>query len=139
MKTLALRVRRQNENAGRLAGLLAGHRSVERVHYPGLPEHPGHDRAARLFDGMGGMLSFDLRGGVPAAERFVKALSIPVFAPSLGGCETLVTRPALTSHSSLPPEERKALGITDSLVRVSAGIESGDDLVEDFERALAAA
>jgi cystathionine beta-lyase/cystathionine gamma-synthase len=139
MKTLALRVRRQNENAGRLAALLAGHRAVERVHYPGLAGHAGHERAARLFDGMGGMLSFDLRGGCAAAERFVKALTIPVFAPSLGGCETLVTKPALTSHSSLSPAERMALGITDSLVRVSAGIESGDDLVEDFERALAAA
>jgi len=136
MKTLALRVRRQNESAQKLAETLAAHRAVARVHYPGLREHPGHERAARLFDGMGGMLSFELRGGVPVAERFSAALSIPALAPSLGGVETLVTRPALTSHSALAPEERGALGIADSLIRVSVGIEAAEDLIADFAQAL---
>lgn len=139
MKTLALRVRRQNENAMRLATALDAHEAVARVYHPGLASHPAHARAARLFDGMGGMLSLELKGGVGATERFMKALKIPALAPSLGGVETLVTRPALTSHSAVPPEERRALGITDSLVRVSVGIEAGEDLVEDFGQALARA
>jgi cystathionine beta-lyase/cystathionine gamma-synthase len=139
MKTLGLRVRRQTENAQALAEFLAGHARVERVHYPGLPSHGAHDRAARLFDGMGGMLSFEPRGGVAAAARFMNAVTIPTVAPSLGGPETLVTRPALTSHSGMTREARLALGITDSLIRVSVGIEAGEDLVEDFGQALAKA
>ncbi len=139
MKTLALRVMRQNENAQKLAGVLDAHAAVTRVHYPGLASHPAHARAARLFDGMGGMLSLELAGGLGATERFMRALTIPALAPSLGGVESLVTRPALTSHSDVPPEERRALGITDSLVRVSVGIEAADDLVEDFGQALSRA
>jgi len=139
MKTLALRVRRQNENAQKLASALDAHAAVARVHYPGLVGHPAHARSARLFDGMGGMLSLELAGGLGATDRFMHALTIPAVAPSLGGVESLVTRPALTSHSDLPPEERRALGITDSLVRVSVGIEAADDLVEDFEQALSRA
>jgi cystathionine beta-lyase/cystathionine gamma-synthase len=136
MKTLALRVGRQNENAQRLASVLEAHEAVAGVHYPGLASHPAHAHAARLFDGMGGMLSFELKGGIGSVERFMKALTIPALAPSLGGVETLVTRPALTSHSAVPPEQRRALGITDSLVRVSVGIEAGEDLIEDFGQAL---
>lgn len=139
MKTLVLRVRRQNESAQRLAGVLEAHEAVARVHYPGLASHPAHARAAGLFDGMGGMLSFEPRGGVDAAERFMRALAIPALAPSLGGVETLITRPALTSHSAVPPEERRAAGIVDALVRVSVGIEAADDLVADFGQALARA
>jgi cystathionine beta-lyase/cystathionine gamma-synthase len=137
MKTLGLRVRRQSENALALAQFLEADPRVARVHYPGLPSHGAHDRATRLFDGMGGMLSFEPLGGVEAAERFMKTVTIPTVAPSLGGPETLVTRPALTSHSGMTREARLALGITDSLIRVSVGIEAGEDLVEDFGQALA--
>jgi cystathionine beta-lyase/cystathionine gamma-synthase len=136
MKTLGLRVRRQSENAQALAEFLEGHRGVTRVHYPGLPSHGAHDRATRLFDVTGGMLSFEPRGGDTAAERFMNAVTIPAVAPSLGGPETLVTRPALTSHSGMTREARLALGITDSLIRVSVGIEAGEDLIEDFGQAL---
>lgn len=139
LKTLALRVARQNDTALRLARALEAHPGVDRVHYPGLEGHPGHARAAALFDGFGGMLSFEPSGGVEAARRVVDALSIPVKAPSLGGVESLVTRPAASSHVSVPREEREAMGITDGLIRVSVGIEGADDLVADFEAALASA
>lgn len=136
MKTLALRVRRQNDNALRLATFLEGRPGVTRVNYPGLASNPGHERARALFKGFGGMLSFELAGGVEAAERVMGRLTIPIKAPSLGGVESLVIRPALTSHAGMTPEERQAMGISDGLIRVSVGIEDPDDLVEDFGRAL---
>jgi cystathionine beta-lyase/cystathionine gamma-synthase len=138
MKTLALRVRQQNETAGALARYLAGHGAVSTVHYPGLPDHPGHDRARKLLDGMGGMLSFELAGGLEAAESFLARVTLPIVAPSLGGVETLVTRPAVTSHAGMTPEAREAVGISDELIRLSVGIESADDLTADFDAALAA-
>ncbi|HEY0787590.1 MAG TPA: aminotransferase class I/II-fold pyridoxal phosphate-dependent enzyme [Thermoanaerobaculia bacterium] len=137
LKTLALRVRQQNETAGRLAALLEAHPAVERVDYPGLPSSPSHTRAKALLDGFGGMLSISLRGGLPAARTFCKSVRLAIFAPSLGGVETLVTRPAETSHSTMPKEEREAIGITDGMVRISVGIEHYDDLAEDFVTALA--
>ncbi|GBD32626.1 MAG: cystathionine beta-lyase [Gemmatimonadales bacterium] len=137
VKTLGVRVRFQNQSALALAQFLASHPKVVRVNYPGLESHPQHQRARRLFDGFGGMLSFELDGGVRAAERFMKNVRLPICAPSLGGVETLVTRPATTSHSGMSPEDRKRLGITDSLIRVSVGIEAADDLLADFEQALA--
>ncbi len=137
MKTLALRVRAQNENALTLALALEKNPAVARVAYPGLESHPGHARAKALFRGFGGMLSFEPRGGVAAAEAMLRRLTIPLVAPSLGGVETLVTRPVTTSHAGLTREERQAIGITDELVRVSVGVEAKEDLVEDFERALA--
>lgn len=136
MKTLAVRVARQNRTALGLARFLEDHPGVARVHHPGLESHAGHDRAARLFDGFGGMLSFEPAGGTAAAERFLDRVTIPVVAPSLGGVETLVTRPAVTSHRDMVPEERRELGIVDELVRVSVGVEGADDLVADFEQAL---
>ncbi len=136
MKTLALRVGQQNVSALRLARILEEHPKVARVNYPGLESHPHHQRARKLFDGFGGMLSFELKGGLPAARRFVESVRWPIFAPSLGGVETLVTLPAATSHAGLMPEERAALGITDGLVRVSVGIEATEDLADDFSRAL---
>ncbi|MBI2072803.1 MAG: PLP-dependent transferase, partial [Gemmatimonadetes bacterium] len=138
MKTLALRVRCHNESALKVATFLAQHPKVSRVNYPGLPTHPQHQRACSLFDGFGGMLSFEMKGGLEAAERFIKATTLPIVAPSLGGVETLVTRPATTSHAGMSPEDRRRLGITDSLIRVSVGIEATEDLIEDFGRALAA-
>ncbi|MBW2059418.1 MAG: aminotransferase class I/II-fold pyridoxal phosphate-dependent enzyme [Deltaproteobacteria bacterium] len=138
LKTLAVRVRQQNENGLRLSRFLEEHPAVETVNYPGLESHPAHDRASRLFQGFSGMLSFELRGGVEAADRFIRNTKLPVVAPSLGGVETLVTRPATTSHSGLSPEERERLGISDGLVRVSVGIEALEDIIDDFESALSA-
>lgn len=137
MKTLALRVRAQNDNALALAFALEAHPAVARVHYPGLPSHPAHERARSLFRGAGGVLSFAPKGGVTAANAILAKLSIPIVAPSLGGVETLVSLPARTSHLGVPPEERRKLGIGDDLIRVSVGIEAAEDLVEDFMNALA--
>ena len=130
-------MRRHNESTLVLARALASHPAVERVNYPGLEAHPDHARAAELFGGFSGMLSFEPVGGLKASRAVTSRLEIPVFAPSLGGVETLVTRPAETSHRGVPPDERAAIGIRDSLIRVSVGIEDVDDLVEDFTRALA--
>ena len=137
LKTLALRVERQNENAGRLARWLQQHPAVARINYPGLPDHPGHAVAARQMRGFGGMLSFEMRDAaqVPAIMRSFK---VATAAMSLGGVETLVTVPAQTSHSKLTPQERAEAGIGESLLRVSVGIEDGDDIIGDFEQALEA-
>jgi cystathionine beta-lyase/cystathionine gamma-synthase len=137
IKTLGVRVRHQNRSALAIAEYLAGHPAIERVNYPGLPTHPGHERARRLLEGFGGMVSFELQGGLAAAERFMQRVSVPIVAPSLGGVETLVTRPATTSHAGMSTEERQAAGITDSLIRLSVGIEDTQDLIDDFENALA--
>lgn len=139
LKTLALRVRAQNDNALALARFLSEHPKVSTVNYPGLSSHPDHGRARKLLAGFGGMLSFRPAGGASAAEAMLKALRIPYVAPSLGGVETLVTRPATTSHAGLSRDARERIGVTDDLVRVSCGIESVDDLVADFEQALAQA
>ena len=136
IKTLVLRVRKQNENALVLARFLEAHPAVDGVNYPGLETHPQQGRARKLFSGFGGMLSFEARGGVVAAESLLNRLRIPRSAPSLGGVETLITRPATTSHAGVPPEERLRMGISDSLVRVSVGIEDAEDLVDDFEQGL---
>ncbi len=136
MKTLALRVRRQNESAMIIARFLAAHSAVASVHYPGLESDPGHQRAARFFDGFGGMLSFELKGGEDAAKTFMGRVTIPIIAPSLGGVETLMTRPAATSHSGMAPEDRRKIGVTDGLIRLSVGIEDPDDLIEDLVQAL---
>ena len=135
LKTLALRVREQNANGLRLAEFLEAHPAVSRVNYPGLDSHLQHERAARLFAGCGGVLSFDL-ADASAAPRLLEGLRLPVSAPSLGGVETLITRPAATSHSGLKPEERARIGIGDGLIRVAVGIEAAEDLCGDFARAL---
>ncbi len=136
MKTLALRVRHQNRSAQAVAETLAGHPAVDRVNYPGLPDHPGHGRARELLEGFGGMVSFELKGGLDDAERFMQRVTVPIVAPSLGGVETLVTRPATTSHAGMRAEERQAAGISDSLIRLSVGIEDTQDLIDDLENAL---
>ena len=138
MKTLAVRVRYQNESALRIAKFLENHPSVEKVNYPGLESHARHGRARELFDGFGGMVSFEMKNGMEAAERFIQKTTLPIIAPSLGGVETLVTRPATTSHAGLSPEDRQRLGISDSLIRLSVGIEATEDIIEDFEQALKA-
>jgi len=137
LKTLALRVRRQNESALRVAAALAANPAVSRVNYAGLESHPDHARARELFEGFGGVLSFELKGGAAAAKRFVERVEIPVNGPSLGGVESLVTRPVTTSHATLTPAERERLGIGEELVRVSVGIEDAGDLIRDFEQAIA--
>ena len=136
MKTLALRVKHQNESAMTIAQFLEGQAAVERVNYPGLESHPGYKLAREFFDGFSGMLSFEIKGGVDSAERFMRRAKLPIVAPSLGGVETLITRPATTSHSGMSREDRAGLGITDSLIRVSIGIEATEDLIEDFDQAL---
>jgi cystathionine beta-lyase/cystathionine gamma-synthase len=137
IKTLALRVRAQNDNAMALASFLAGHPGVAAVYYPGLASHPDHAHAAGLLSGFGGMLSLRLRGGGAAAQALLEQVRLPFVAPSLGGVETLITRPATTSHAGMRPEDRERLGITDDLIRVSCGIEGAQDLIDDFDQALA--
>lgn len=136
MKTLAVRMKHQNESALEIAKFLENHQAIEKINYPGLKSHPGHQRACGLFDGFSGMLSFELKGGVEAAERFIQNTTLPIVAPSLGGIESLITRPVTTSHSGLSKEDLDKLGISDSLIRVSVGIEATEDLIEDFKRAL---
>jgi cystathionine beta-lyase/cystathionine gamma-synthase len=136
VKTLAVRVAAQNETALALATFLDGHPNVVSVSYAGLPSHPDHDRAAKLFDGFGGMLSLRVSGGAEGAATALAALRLPYVAPSLGGPETLVTRPAATSHAGLSVEDRERVGVTDDLIRVSCGLESPDDLIADFAQAL---
>ena len=136
IKTLALRVKHHNESALQIAQFLEKHPAVAKVNYPGLESHPDHERAQRLFDGFGGMLSFEPHGGVDGAELFLHAVRLPAVAPSLGGVETLVTRPSLTSHSGLSEEDRRRLGISDGLIRLSVGIEATEDLIKDFQQAL---
>jgi len=136
LKTLALRVKAQNANALALARFLAGHPRVLQVNYPGLETHPDHAHARELLSGFGGMLSFRLKGGTEAADRLIAALTLPAFAPSLGGVESLITRPALTSHAGLTRAERDRMGVSDDLVRMSCGIEAAEDLIEDFRGAL---
>ncbi len=139
LKTLHVRMKRHEENALVLARFLEGHPQVERVTYPGLPSHPQHALAKRQMTGFGGMLTFVLRGGLDAAAAFLRAPRIFACAESLGGVESLIEHPAIMTHASVPRETREKLGIADGLIRVSAGIESVDDLVEDLERAFAAA
>jgi cystathionine beta-lyase/cystathionine gamma-synthase len=137
IKTLAVRVRHQNDSAMKIARFLEQHPRISRVNYPGLESHPHHARAAELFDGFGGILSFELKGGVDAAERLLDNVTLPISAPSVGGVESLITRPAKTSHSGMPPGERARAGISDALIRLSVGLEAAEDLLEDLDRALA--
>jgi cystathionine beta-lyase/cystathionine gamma-synthase len=136
IKTLALRVRAHNENAMALAQFLAGHPQVAAVHYPGLAAHPDHAHASTLLSGFGGMLSLRPRGGEAAAQALLDSVRLAYPAVSLGGVETLVTRPAITTHGGMRPADRERLGITDDLLRVSCGIEGQQDLIADFSQAL---
>jgi cystathionine beta-lyase/cystathionine gamma-synthase len=136
LKTLGLRMERHNANGQAVSEFLHGHDKVARVYYAGLPSHPGHDRAKRLFRGFGGVFSFELEAGVEGAERVMSRLKLPLVAPSLGGVESLITRPATTSHAGMTAEQRAGAGIRDGLIRVALGIEDPRDLVEDFRQAL---
>jgi cystathionine gamma-synthase/cystathionine gamma-lyase/cystathionine beta-lyase len=136
IKTLALRVQAHNANALALARFLEDHPAVAAVNYPGLASHPDHTHADTLLSGFGGMLSLRLHGGEQPAQALVDAVTLAYAAPSLGGVETLITRPAATSHAGMSPEDRDRLGITADLVRISSGIEGTQDLIGDFGRAL---
>ena len=136
IKTLVLRVRQQNASAMEIAQFLAAHANIESVNYPGLESSSDHARARRLLDGFGGMLSFEVKGGVEAAQRILDRVSIPLVAVSLGGVETLITRPATTSHAGMSAQARAAVGVTDTLIRLSVGIEATADLIEDLAAAL---
>ena len=136
IKTLALRVQAQNASALALARFLGGHPAVAAVNYPGLPSHPDHEHAAKLLSGFGGMLSLRLHGGEPAARALLDTVTLAYSAPSLGGVESLITQPAVTSHAGMSAEDREKIGITDDLVRISCGIESTQDLIADFGQAL---
>jgi cystathionine beta-lyase/cystathionine gamma-synthase len=134
-KTLALRMAQHNVNGLALAEFLAGHPAVERVLYPGLPDHPQHELARRQMRGFGGMLSFDV-GTLENARRVCNRVKLMSLAESLGGVETLICHPASMTHASVPPERRAAIGLTDSLVRISTGVEDPQDLIDDLAQAL---
>lgn len=136
IKTLAVRMARHNENGMRVAEWLERHDGVERVFYPGLPSHPDHERAARLFSGFGGVVSMMVHGGDDAALGVTQRLKLMCVAPSLGGVETLVSMPLYTSHAALSPEERHAAGVGDGFIRMALGIEDAADLIADLEQAL---
>ena len=136
LRTLSVRLRQHQENAHRIAGLLDGHAAVRKVYYPGLDSHPGHALAARQQAGFGAMLSFELEGEVAQIEAFVNELQYFSLAESLGGVESLIAHPASMTHASMAPEARRTAGIADSLLRISVGIEDGDDLVRDIDAAL---
>lgn len=137
LATLELRMERHSSNAQALSEHLEAHPKVDRVHYPGLASHPHHDVAARLLrGGSGGMMAFDVTGGVEAGMRFCDSLELAWVAASLGGTQTLVGHAASTTHRQMDPEARRAAGIGDGLVRVSVGIEDVGDLIADFDQAL---
>jgi cystathionine gamma-synthase len=139
VRTLSVRLRAHEENARRIAALLDAHDAVERVYYPGLASHPGHALAQRQQYGFGAMLSFEVAGGSDAIEAFVDGLRYFSLAESLGGVESLVAHPATMTHAAMAPEARRVAGIADNLLRLSIGIEDGDDLIEDIQAGLARA
>ncbi len=138
MKTLELRIARQNQSAMQIAQYLKNHPKIGDVFYPGLDTHPGHDIARRQMSGFGGMMSFSLTGGYDAVRTFLKGLRLVHLGASLGSVSTLAGPPRTTSHVELSPEQRKMLGIPEGLVRYSVGIENPEDLLADLEQALKA-
>jgi len=138
LKTLAVRVARQNENAQRVAEFLSGHAKVRSVHYPFLSSHPQYSLAREQMSGGGGMITFEVEGAGEDARRVSEAMRLFTLAPSLGGVESLVSIPVLTSHLMVSPEERRRVGITEQMIRLSVGIENADDLIADLEHALEA-
>jgi cystathionine beta-lyase/cystathionine gamma-synthase len=136
LKTMDVRVKRQNENAMRIAEWCSKRPEFAKVHYPGLPSHPDHEIAKTILDGFGGMLAIELKGGGPAAVRFVRALKVFAYAASLGGVDSLMIEPRYSSHEHMTPDERARIGIPDGFLRVSVGIENVEDLIADIEQAL---
>src|SRR5690606_22921126 len=136
LKTLHVRMDRHAANAARVAEFLVKHPKVNKVIWPGLESHPQHALAKRQMKGFGGMMSFEIAGGEPAARAFLKAVRVFACAESLGGVESLIAHPAIMTHASVPKETREMLGITDGLIRLSVGIEDGQDLCDDLAQAL---
>ena len=136
LKTLAIRMERHNANALALAKHFEGHKDIEAIIYPGLESHPQHALATKQMNGFGGIISMNIKGGLEKSTTFLEKTKIFALAESLGGVESLIEHPALMTHASLPKERREAIGITDGLVRLSVGLESLDDLIEDIEQAL---
>lgn len=139
IKTLAVRMRHQNASTLQIARFLEAHPAVAKVYYPGLESHPRHARAAKLFEGSGGVLSFLPLGGTAAAKTFIARTRLAAHAPSLGGVETLITRPAVSTHGALTAAERERTGVKDELIRLAIGLEHPDDLISDFTNALGSA
>jgi len=135
-KTLPIRMERTNANATAIAEYLKGHKKVQSVIYPGLPDHPHHALAKKQMHGFGGLISFDV-GSIDVARAVLPRFKLMALAESLGGVETLISHPAVMTHASVPPERRAAIGITEGMIRISVGIEDVDDLKEDLEQALA--
>tara|TARA_B100000941_G_scaffold150284_1_gene106488 strand:- start:3726 stop:4892 length:1167 start_codon:yes stop_codon:yes gene_type:complete len=136
LKTLAVRMERHCENALAIAQHFENHKEISEVIYPGLTNHPQHELAAKQMNGFGGIISMNIKGGLEKSKRFLEQTKIFALAESLGGVESLIEHPALMTHASLPKDRREAIGISDGLVRLSVGIESLDDLIEDIEQAL---
>ena len=137
LRTLAVRVERQNATATKIALAMRAHTQVARVLYPGLPDFPGHELARRQMHGFGGMLTIEIKGGGERATEVADALQLFALAPSLGGVESLVTQPCTTTHHGLTPEERARRGISDAMLRLSVGLEDAEDLIADLDQALA--
>jgi cystathionine gamma-lyase len=136
IKTLAIRMKAHEQNAIKVAHYLEKHPKVERVIYPGLESHPQHALARKQMSGFGGMITFFLKGGIQESRKFLETVKLFALAESLGGVESLVDHPAIMTHASIPQAVREQLGIFDNLIRLSVGIEDGDDLIEDLEKAL---
>lgn len=136
MRTLGLRMERHNANGMAVAQWAERQDGIAKVHYPGLPSHPDHAGAKKVLNGFGGMVGLELKGGTKAAERLLKKLNLITHAPSLAGVETLVSEPRLTSHKNIGPEGRAKIGIPDGFLRLSCGIEEGEDIIGDLEQAL---
>ena len=136
IKTLAVRLERHCSNAKRVAEFLAGHAKVSKVIYPGFTSHPQHDLARKQMDDFGGMVSFHLKGGLHSWQELLKHLKVFTPAESLGGVESLIEHPSSMTHASVPKEERDRIGVTDSLIRASVGIEDAEDLIADLSAAL---
>ena len=136
LKTLAVRMERHSENAMAIAKHFEGHKEISEVIYPGLTNHPQHDLASKQMNGFGGIISMNIKGGLEKSKSFLERTKIFALAESLGGVESLIEHPALMTHASLPKDRREMIGISDGLVRLSVGLESLDDLVEDIEQAL---
>jgi len=136
LKTLAIRVAKQNENGMKVAQFLESHPKIRCVYYPGLPSHPDHELAAQQMAGYGGVVSFEPEADLAKTGAFIDAVRIPYIGPSLGGVESIIEQPALMSHFTLDKAERLEIGIKDELVRYALGIEDADDLIADLEQAL---
>ena len=136
VKTLDVRMERHCNSSLTIARWLEGHDKVESVLYPGLESHPQHDLAKRQMPGYGGIVTFFIKGGLEDARRFLERCEVFALAESLGGVESLVDHPAIMTHASVPAEERAKLGISDTLIRLSVGIEAVDDLIADLDRSL---